>query len=82
MQSAAQSSQVPNEDVLNELMESEACGHTYMHPSERLSLTSLALETINPEEVRQVAKELCEHLSHINIDSGVKPVAMVRNIKY
>lgn len=77
MQSAAQSSQVGNEDVLGELMEAEACGHTYMHPEDRLRLTEEALDSIDTTDVAQVARELCEHLSHIDVTADVKPVAMV-----
>ena len=35
-QAAVQADQTGNEDVLTELMEAEACGHTFMHPTQRL----------------------------------------------
>lgn len=76
-QSAAQCDQVSNEDVLAELMESVACGHTFMHPNVRLEMTRNAINSITVEEMNGIAKELCEHLSHINPAEGVRPAAIV-----
>lgn len=76
-QFAAQSGQMGNEDVLQELMEAEACGHTLMMPEERLEMTYHALESITIDDVNIVAKELCEHLSHISPENGIRPAAVV-----
>ena len=35
----AQADQTSNEDILLELMEAQACGHVFMHPSQRLQAT-------------------------------------------
>ena len=76
-QAAAQADQTGNEEVLTELMEAEACGHTFMHPTQRLEATSEALESISLEDMKEVAKELCEHLSHIDTTEGVRPAAVI-----
>jgi len=76
-QSAAQCDQVSNEDVLAELMESKACGHTFMHPHVRLDMTRDAIDSITVDEMNSIAKELCEHLSHINPAEGIRPAAVV-----
>jgi predicted Zn-dependent peptidase len=66
-----------NEDVLIALMEAEANGHTFMHPADRLAAVRAALETITIEETNAVARELCEHLSHLSAEAGVIPAAVV-----
>lgn len=76
-QAAAQAEQMGNEDVLTELMESTSCGHTFMHPYNRLESTAAALERIGIEDMRIVARELCEHLSDIRPDENVRPAAIV-----
>jgi hypothetical protein len=65
------------QEVLTQLMEAEACGHTYMHPEQRLAATAAALESITLEDMNEVTKELCEHLSHIEPKQGVRPAAIV-----
>jgi len=76
-QTAAQSDQMSNEDVLGELMEAEACGHTVMHPMARYATTEAMLESITLQEVNEIAQELCEHLSHMQPGRGVIPAAIV-----
>ena len=76
-QSAAQADQLSNEEVLSQLMEAESCGHVYMHPIRRAQLTGDMLNSISLEDVNNVAKELCEHLSHIQQDKNVKPAAII-----
>jgi hypothetical protein len=76
-QAAAQADQTGNEDVVTELMESQACGHVFMHPSQRLEATAAELDSITLEETQEVAQELCEHLSHINTAAGVRPAAVI-----
>ena len=66
-----------NEDVLTALMEAEANGHTYMHPVDRLKAVREALDSITLEETNEIARELCEHLSHLRPDAGVMPAAVV-----
>lgn len=58
-------------------MEAEACGHTFMHPNQRLEMTFNALESISLEDVNIIANELCEHLSDIKASEGVRPAAIV-----
>jgi hypothetical protein len=76
-QAAAQAQQQGNEDVLNELMEAEACGHTYMEPIQRFQLTEEVLNTVSLQDVNNIAMELCEHLSHMQPEKGIKPAAVV-----
>ena len=76
-QAAAQSDQMGNEDVLTQLMEAESCGHTFMHPQERLKSTFDAINSITIEEANDIARELCEHLSHIEPTQGVRPAAII-----
>jgi hypothetical protein len=54
--SEAQADHTTNEDVLAELMEAQACGHVYMHPSQRLQATADALDSIILEDVNKVTK--------------------------
>lgn len=77
MQMAVQSNQLSHEERLNELMECEACGHTYMHPIERFQIIERLLGEIVLEEVNDVARELCEHLSHLDTSKGVQPAAVI-----
>ena len=58
-------------------MEAESCGHTFMDSHRRLAATAQALETIGVEDINAVARELCEHLSHIDPRGGVRPSAVV-----
>jgi hypothetical protein len=60
-----------------EVMNAEAAGHTYMHPEDRLSHTAALLEGITLEEVNDIARELCEHVSHMDIAAGVQPAAII-----
>jgi hypothetical protein len=76
-QTVAQGDQMGNEDVLNELMEAEANGHIYMNPMERLAITEKAVESITTAEVREIARELSEHLSHIDSAKGILPAAVI-----
>lgn len=76
-QSVAQAEQLGSEEVLNQLMEAESCGHTYMAPDTRLEHTEAALDSITVDDVNAVARELCEHLSHIDPTDGVRPAAVV-----
>ena len=73
----AQAGQMGNEDVLQELMEAESCGHTLMSAEQRLAMTVRAIESITLEDVNEVAASLCEHLSHIRPEDGVRPAAVV-----
>ena len=36
-----------------------------------------ALESISLDDMNEVAKELCEHLSHIDAAGGVRPAAVI-----
>lgn len=58
-------------------MEAEACGHVLMHPQQRLKATMLAIDSITLDDVNDIAKELCEHLSHIDPVKGIRPSAIV-----
>ena len=52
----AQADQTSNEDILLELMEAQACGHVFMHPSQRLQATSDAVNSITLEDVNDVTR--------------------------
>ena len=54
--SEAQADQTSNEDVLAELMEAQACGHVFMHPTQRLQATSDALDSIGLEDINAVTR--------------------------
>jgi hypothetical protein len=58
-------------------MEAESCGHTYMHPNQRCSETIELLSTVTVDEVKSIARELCEHVSHMQPEKGIKPVALI-----
>lgn len=76
-QAAARAEQMGNEDVLNELMEAEACGHTYMHPQQRYEATEAAIAEITLEDINNISRELCEHLSHVQPEKNIKPAAVI-----
>jgi len=76
-QFAAQSGQMSNEDVLQEVMEAESCGHILMDPIQRLEITRRLLKEINLDDIMSVAQSLCEHLSHIRVEDGVRPAAVI-----
>ena len=61
----------------HQLMEAEACGHVYMQPQQRYETAERVMASITKEDVNGIAKELCEHLSHMQPEKGVKPVALV-----
>eukprot|EP01041_Mallomonas_annulata_P011058 gene11058-23114_t len=75
-QLAAQSEQMSSEDMLTEVMESQACGHTYMRADQRLAATAALLDTITLQDVNIASKDLCEHLSHPD-GVSVRPCATV-----
>jgi len=58
-------------------MESEACGHTFMQAQDRYLAAEKALASITHDDVQAIARELCEHLSHMQPEKGVKPVALI-----
>ena len=76
-QLAAQATQMDNENVIESVMEAESCGHTYMHPEEKLEATFEAIENISLEDINEISRELCEHLSHMQSEEGVKPSAVL-----
>jgi predicted Zn-dependent peptidase len=76
-QLAAQYNQVNNEEMLNELMEAVACGHTFMHRLDKLELTNEILNSITTVDINEIASELCEHLSAINAEQNIKPAAII-----
>jgi hypothetical protein len=77
-QAAAQFDQTSSEDLVQELMDHEAAGHTFMHPLTRLQTATRLVGSMTLEEVNAMARELCEHLSHSQqSDAEVRPVAIV-----
>lgn len=58
-------------------MEAHANGHTYLHPRDRCTASAQILTSLTVEEVNTVARELCEHLSHMDVSQGVVPAAVV-----
>jgi hypothetical protein len=71
-QAVAQASQASNEEVLEALMEAEANGHTYLDPAQRYAITETVLADITLEDMKEVTRQLCEHLSHMDANSGVQ----------
>ena len=76
-QHAAQSEQLSSEDVLSEIMEAHANGHTFLRAQDRYAASAEALQAVTLEEVNGVARELCEHLSHIDVSKGIFPAATI-----
>ena len=66
MQQSASSEQLNHEIILQEIMESDACGHTYMSSQTKLKYTEKLINEITLNEINEIAKELCEHLSEFN----------------
>jgi len=58
------------------VMEAQACGHTLMSAEQRLAAVEEILPTIQLEDVNEMAKELCAHISHPD-GVTVKPAAIV-----
>ena len=52
-------------------------GHTYMDPHDRLEVTRKVIDSITLKETNEVARELCEHLSHLSPEKGVMPAAII-----
>lgn len=77
MQLAMQSEQRNNEEVLADVMNCEANGHTILDPLFGSALTKDIMEALSIEEVGAIAKDLCEFLSHMSPSEGLRPVAIV-----
>jgi predicted Zn-dependent peptidase len=66
-----QSEQQTHEEVLQELMEAEAVGNTFMAVSDKFAIINELLNNeITLEEVNEMSRELCEHLSHYHMNSN------------
>lgn len=77
LQHAAEASEKGHEDLLQELMEAEACGHTYLAPADFAALAEEVLEEITLADVNARCVSLCEHLSHVDVARHVQPAAIV-----
>jgi predicted Zn-dependent peptidase len=64
-QLAAQGDRVSHADQLSHLMESVACGHTFMSPRQAYEATDRALAELTLDEVNAAAAELCEHVTSL-----------------
>jgi len=76
-QLAAQGDRISNGDQLQFLMESVACGHTFMDSTQTFEATRLACQTITLEEVNQVAADICEHVGAYALPGLPQPSAAV-----
>jgi predicted Zn-dependent peptidase len=74
---ATQCEQRNNEEILAEVMNCEANGHTIIEPQFGSALTQEIMEELSLADVGVVARDLCEFLSHFHPSTGVKPVAVV-----
>ncbi len=75
----SESSASTNEQLLQEIMDSEQNGHTLTHPMYRYEITQQILSedsSILLNEVNDIAKELCGHLSHL-VPGEIQPSAIV-----
>lgn len=77
LQASAEMDQRNNEEVLRELMEHEACGHTLMHPNDSLELTRKILSELTLEQVNLRAK-----VSHHFTLLSLRLVAAINCSKY
>jgi len=76
-QHAAQGERISNSDQLNQLMESIACGHVFMEPTQQCEAVELVLKSITVDEVNEVAAEICEHLTDYSTGASPPPSACV-----
>mmetsp|Transcript_27617 Transcript_27617/g.35886 ORF Transcript_27617/g.35886 Transcript_27617/m.35886 type:complete len:1126 (-) Transcript_27617:270-3647(-) len=76
-QLAAQGDRISNGDQLQFLMESTACGHTFMDPHQTYLATQLVVNSLNLDEVNQVAAEVCEHITMYGVPGAPQPSAVV-----
>ena len=67
-QVAAQNDRISHSDQLSYLMESVACGHTFMDPLSAYENTDKALSELSLADVNVAAAELCEHISSLSSD--------------
>uniref|UniRef100_A0A7S1BTA2 Peptidase M16 C-terminal domain-containing protein n=1 Tax=Corethron hystrix TaxID=216773 RepID=A0A7S1BTA2_9STRA len=68
-QLAAMGENISHGDQLSYLMETVACGHTFMSPDQSYEATEAALRTLTLEEVNNEAAELCSHVTSLNGES-------------
>jgi len=66
-----------SEELLSELMENTANGHTVMHPIQRFQIVEEALYSMTLEEVNSMAKEVCAHIAEIDASKNTFPRAIV-----
>jgi len=59
------------------LIDSEACGHTYMSPDEAIAQCKSLLHFADEGLANAAAKEMCQHLCAMNITTGVVPHSVV-----
>ena len=72
-QLAAQGDTVANNDQLSYMMESIACGHTFMSAEQAHSMTLTALDALTLEDVNVAARQLGAHVSDWGGTSGESP---------
>jgi predicted Zn-dependent peptidase len=78
-----QSEQQTHEEVLQELMEAEAVGNTFMAVSDKYAIINELLNNeITLEEVNGMSRELCEHLSHYNVNNSSYSGKTNKNIDF
>eukprot|EP00520_Triparma_pacifica_P017418 CAMPEP_0118655944 /NCGR_PEP_ID=MMETSP0785-20121206/13220_1 /TAXON_ID=91992 /ORGANISM="Bolidomonas pacifica, Strain CCMP 1866" /LENGTH=1144 /DNA_ID=CAMNT_0006548759 /DNA_START=480 /DNA_END=3912 /DNA_ORIENTATION=- len=70
-QVAAQGDRISHSDQLSYLMETVACGHALMSPSQSYIMTEEALAEMTLSDVNAAATELCEHVLSLGDKEGV-----------
>ena len=76
-QLAAQGDRMSNQDMLTLMMESVACGHTFMDPEQLQCATELVAETLTLEEVNSEAASLCAHIANFGTEGAAMPSTVV-----
>ena len=76
-QLAAQGDMIANSDQLSQIMESVACGHTFMSAEQTHAVTCHVLSLMTLEEVNAAAAELGEHVMKWGSEDGTRPSAFI-----
>jgi len=76
-QLAAQGDRMSNQEQLQFLMESKACGHTFMDPHQLQEATNLVASCISLEQVNEAAAALCLPLATFGKEGSPMPSSLV-----
>ncbi|KAJ1472127.1 hypothetical protein T484DRAFT_1841566, partial [Baffinella frigidus] len=76
-QLAAQGDRMSNQDMLTLMMESVACGHTFMAPDQLQFATEIVAQSLTLEEVNDEAASLCAHIADFGASGAPMPSSVV-----